>query len=268
MIRTSIVAYQSVLPISMEILLKIAIVGLIFLATWIISIILRNLVLKAKGKLSPSMSRQIRRLVTWITWFVGILIALSQIGLDITILLVSVALGAVVLAIALRHVLLNLVSYEVIKSYEPFKLGDWVQVGKYFGRVVDITWADTVLMTPDNETVYVPNSKITQNVIINKTTPGGTRIAIAIVISKALDLSEVEKMLLDIGLELKEELIPEFVPEVRVTNLNTQSVRLALLLRINNPAKGKLIASRVRKRAKERLDEIQQKAAGTRSHPE
>jgi small conductance mechanosensitive channel len=257
MIRTSIIVYQIAMPVSIELLLKIAIVGLIFLATWIISRILRSLVLKAKGKLSPSMSRRARRLVTWITWFVGILIALSQVGLDLTILLISVTLGAIVLAIALRHVLSNLVSYEVIKSYEPFKIGDWVQVGKFFGRVVDITWVDTVLMTPDNETVYVPNSKITQNIIINKTTPGGTRISITIVISRDLDLSEVEKTLLDIGSELKEELIPEFIPEVRVTNLNTQSVRLALLLRINNPAKSKLIASRVRKRAKERLDEIQ-----------
>jgi small conductance mechanosensitive channel len=206
------------------------------------------------------MSRQIRRLVTWITWFTGILIALSQIGLDPTILLTLIALSAIVLAIALRHVLSNLVSYGVIKTYEPFKLGDWVQVGKFFGRVVDITWTDTVLMTPDNETVHVPNSKITQNIVINKTTPGGTRIAISIVISRALDLSEVEKALLEIGSELKEELIPEFTPEVRVANLSNQSVRLALLLRINNPAKSRLIASRVRKRAKERLDEIQQKA--------
>jgi small conductance mechanosensitive channel len=257
MTRTPIIFFQIALSVTMELLLKIAIVGLILLATWIISRILRSLVSKAKGKLSQSMSRQIRRLVTWITWFIGILIALSQIGLDLTILLTLVALSAVVLAIALRNVLSNLVSYGVIKSYEPFKLGDWVQIGKFFGRVVDITWEDTVLMTPDNETVYVPNSKITRNIIVNKTTPGGTRIAISIVISRALDLSEVEKALLDIGSELKEELIPEFVPEVRVTNLSAQSVRLALLLRINNPAKGRLIASRVRKRAKERLDEIQ-----------
>ena len=259
MIKISIIVYQIILPVSFELLLKIAIVGLIFLATWIVSIILRSLVSKAKGKLSQSMSRQIRRLVTWITWFTGILIAFSQVGLDPTVLLTLVALGAIILAIALRHVLSNLVSYGVIKSYEPFKLGDWVQVGKFFGRVVDITWEDTVLMTPDNETVHIPNSKITQNIIVNKTTPGGTRIAISIVISRALDLSEVEKALLDIGSELKEELIPEFVPEVRVTNLSIQSVRLSLLLKINNPAKSRLIASMVRKRAKERLDEIQQK---------
>ena len=51
MIRIPIV-YQIVLPVTIELLLKIAIVGLIFLATWIISIILRSLVSKAKGKLS------------------------------------------------------------------------------------------------------------------------------------------------------------------------------------------------------------------------
>jgi small conductance mechanosensitive channel len=259
MIIISKIVYQIGVQVSTELLLKLAMVGLILLATWIISRILRSLVLKASGKLSPSISRQTRRIVTWVTWIIGILIALSQLGLDLTILLVAIILLGVVLAIALRHVLSNVVSYEVIKSYEPFKIGDWVQVGKYFGRVVDITWIDTVLMTPDNETVYVPNSKITQSIIINKSTPGGTRISVIIVISKVLDLSEVEKALLDIGSELKEELIPEFVPEVRVTSIDTKSVRLALLLRINNPAKGKLIASRVRKRAKERLDEIQQR---------
>lgn len=259
MIRISTIVHQVGVQVSTELLLKLSLVGLIFLSTWIISRILRSLVSKGSGRLSPSMSRQIRRIVTWVTWLIGILLALSQLGLDLTVLLVAAAISGIVLAIAFRNVLSNLVSYEVIKLYEPFKIGDWIQVSKYFGRVVDIAWIDTVLMTPDNETVYVPNSRITQSIIINKTTPGGTRISVTIVISKALDLSEVEKALLDIGSELKEELIPEFLPEVRVTNLNTQSVRLALLLKINNPAKGKLIASKVRKRAKERLDEIQQR---------
>ena len=116
-------------------------------------------------------------------------------------------------------------------------------------------------MTPDNEIVYVPNSKITQSVVTNKTAPGGTRISVTIVVDKTLNLSEVEKALLSIGNELKEELISDSEPEVRMTNLNTQSVKLALLLKINNPAKGKLIASEVRKKAKERFDEMQRKTS-------
>jgi small-conductance mechanosensitive channel len=116
-------------------------------------------------------------------------------------------------------------------------------------------------MTSDNEMVYIPNSKITQSIVINRTTPGGTRISVSLIVDKAVDLSDVEKTLLEIGAELSEELIPDSKPEVRVTDLNTHSIKLVLLLKINNPAKGKLIASEVRKKAKKRLDEIQRKTS-------
>ena len=255
------VTYQIAIPFTNDLLLRLAILGIILIITWITSRILGSFVSKALGKLSHSVAQQAKRIVTWLTWLIGILIGLSQLGLELTVLLVAVVLGGIIIAIAFRHVLLNLVSYEVIKSYNPFKIGDWIKVGKYFGRVIDITWMDTILMTPDNEIVYAPNSKITQSVVINKTAPGGTRISVTLVVDRALNISEVEKILLSIGNELKEELICDSVPEVRMTNLNTQSVKLALLLKINNPAKGKLIASEVRKRAKERLDEIQQKTS-------
>jgi len=100
-------------------------------------------------------------------------------------------------------------------------------------------------------------------VVTNKTTPGGTRISVTLIVDKTWNLSEVEKALLDIGNDLKEELISDSEPEVRMTNLNTQTVELALLLKINNPAKGKLIASEVRKKAKERFDEMQRKTSPT-----
>ena len=254
------VAYQISVPFSTDLLPRLAIVGIILIITWILSRILGGFISKALGKLSPNVAQQTRRIVTWLTWLVGILIALSQLGLEMTVLLVAVIMGGIIIAIAFRHVLSNLVSYEVIKSYNPFKIGDWIKVGKYFGRIIDVTWMDTILMTPDNEIVYVPNSKITQSVVTNKTAPGGTRISVNIVVDKTLNLSEVEKALLSIGNELKEELISDSEPEVRMTNLNTQTVELALLLKINNPAKGKLIASEVRKKAKERFDEMQRKA--------
>jgi hypothetical protein len=80
-------------------------------------------------------------------------------------------------------------------------------------------------------------------------------------VDRRLDLSEVEQTLLEIGAELNEELIPNSKPEVRVTSMDLRHVKLALLLRVNNPAKGKILASDVRKKAKKKLDEIQGKAA-------
>jgi small conductance mechanosensitive channel len=172
-----------------------------------------------------------------------------------------VTLGGIILAIALRDILSNLSASQVITSYKPFKVGDWIKVDKVFGRVSDINWMNTVLVTPDNEMVYIPNTKITQSIVVNQTTPGGTRISIPLVVDRALDLSEVEKVLLDIGSDLSEELIPDSKPEVRALGVDLHRVRIALLLRVNNPAKGKILASDVRKKAKKRLDELQGKTA-------
>ena len=240
----------------LEVLQKAAILGVILLITFILSRILGVSISRAVGRTSPNVTKQVRRFVSWFVWLMGILVGLNQVGLDLTILLVVVALTGVMLLLATRDILASVASHEAISAYSPFKVGDWIQVGKAFGRVIDITYMDTILMTPDNETVYIPNSRITQSIVINRTTPGGIRISVPIVIDRELDLSVVEKNLIDIGNELGEELAPDTKPEVRVTSVTEQSVRLALLLRINNPAKGRLISSEVRKRAKERLDKL------------
>lgn len=253
--------FFQIIQIPYELLLKLATVGVILIATLIVSRILGSFVSKAVGKLSPNVTRQARRIVIWLVWLIGILIGLDQLGLELNMLLVILTLGGIILVIALRDILSNAASREIITTYNLFKIGDWIQVGKCFGRVVDITWMVTILMTLDNEMVHIPNSKITKGIVINRTAPGETRISVSLTVDDTLDLSEIEKILLEIGTELSEELAPDSKPEVRVTNVNNRSIELALLLKINNPAKGKLIASEVRKRAKKRLDQIRRKTS-------
>jgi len=256
----SIISQISV-QVPIEFLWKLATLGLVLIATWIISIALRRFISKAIGKISKNVASQASRFATWLIWLIGILVGLHQLGLELTILLVILVLGGIIVAIALRDVMSNMASHEAITAYTPFKIGDWVQVGKCFGRVVDITWMDTILITPDNEMIYVPNSKMTKSIVINRTVPGGIRISVPLTVDKALDISLVEKSLLEIGTELSEELIPGSKPEVSITNINNSSIELALLLKINNPAKERLITSEVLKKAKRRLDEIQRKTS-------
>lgn len=247
---------QANIQIPYEFLLKLATVGVILIATWIVSKIMGSLISKAAGKLSLNVARQVRRIVTGLVWLIGILISLDQFGLELTILLVLLTLGGIALVISLRDILLNLASREVITTYSQFKIGDWIQVGKYSGRVVDITSMNTILMTSANETVHIPNSKITKNIVVNRTASGETRISVSLMVDDTLDLSEVERILLEIGTELKEELASDSKPEVRVTSVDNRCIKVALLLKIHNPSKGGLIASEVRKRAKMKLDEI------------
>lgn len=253
-VTPGILVFFQIPQVPYEFLMKLAIVGVILVATWIVTEILGRLVSKALGKLNPSVVRQVRRIVTWLIWLIGILIALDHLGLELTILLVFVTLAGIAILIAFRDMLSNVTSHEAITIYGLFKIGDWIQVGQHFGRVVDINWMDTVLMTPDNEMVYIPNSKLAKSIVTNRTASGETRISVPLTVDDTVDLSEVEGILLEIGSELGEELAPDSKPEVRVTNVSSHSIEVALLLKIINPAKGNLIASEVRKRAKTRLD--------------
>lgn len=251
---SSFASPQIAIQIPFEFLQRLAILGAILIATWVVARILGSFISETAGRFSPNIAREVRRFVTWLTWLIGILIGLDQLGLELTLLLMIVGLGGILLLIALRDILSNVASREAIITQNPFKIGDWIEVGKCFGRVVDITWMYTIVVTPDNETVHIPNSKIIRNVIINKTTPGGIRISVPITVDRTSDLSVVERTLLEIGAELSEELAPDSKPEVRVVNTNSHSIKLELLLKINNPAKGRFIASEIRKKAKQKLN--------------
>ncbi len=81
-------------------------------------------------------------------------------------------------------------------------------------------------------------------------------MSIPLTLDKTVNLSTVETILLDIGAELSDELVPDSKPEVRITDINEDSAKLALLLKINNPAKGSFIASEVRRKIKTFLDQV------------
>jgi small conductance mechanosensitive channel len=246
---------QVMLQIPSDIVLRLLVIFLIIVATWLISIILSSFVSRTFGRKNPDVARQTKRVVIWTTWLIGILLALGQLGLELTWLLAGVTIAAIVVIVASRDYLSNLAARETIHLYRKFKIGDWIQVGKIFGRVVDITWNDTVLSTPNNEVVYIPNSIIIRSMVINRTTQEGIRISVPLTIDNSVSFDEVEIALLRIGLELKEELVSESKPEVRLVGIYANTTKLELLLRINNPAKSRLVSSEVLKRIKKSLQE-------------
>lgn len=240
-----------------DILIKMALAGLILLVTWIVSKILGSTLFKATSRLGHQVAHQIKRAVSWTIGLIGILVCLQYLGLELTILVAILVLGGVALIVAFRDILLNMASREAITVYNPFKIGDWIQVDEYFGRVVDVNLMNTVLVTLDNEIVHIPNSKIVNSMLVNRTAPGEIRIHVPLTVDNTVDLSKVEEILIEIGNELKDDLAPDSKPEFRVIKIDDRSVQLEFLFKINNPAKSRLITSEVLKRAKNRLDGIQ-----------
>ena len=111
-----------------ELLERVALLIVILIVTWVSSLIVGKFISKATSRISPIRIQEVKHIVTYIIWFIGISIGLEQLGLELNLLFVIVGFVGVMLVIASRDVLLNFVSREIIIIYHPFKIGDWIQI--------------------------------------------------------------------------------------------------------------------------------------------
>ena len=86
-------------------------------------------------------------------------------------LLTTSAVGAVVVGFALQDTLGNAFAGLAIQSEKPFKIGNWIRVGEFEGRVAEVTWRATKLRTKTGNFVVVPNNEISKHAIVNFSEP-------------------------------------------------------------------------------------------------
>lgn len=95
-------------------------------------------------------------------------------GLPVSGLAATSGAMAVVFGLAIQNTLNDMFSGLVLSSTEPFKLGDWVNIGSLEGRVVESNWRATKLVNRLGNAVIVPNSIASKASIVNLNEPPGT----------------------------------------------------------------------------------------------
>jgi small-conductance mechanosensitive channel/CRP-like cAMP-binding protein len=86
-------------------------------------------------------------------------------------LITTSAVGAVVVGFALQDTLGNAFAGLAIQSEKPFRVGHWIRVGEFEGRVAEVTWRATKLRTKTGNFVIVPNNIIAKEAITNYSEP-------------------------------------------------------------------------------------------------
>jgi small-conductance mechanosensitive channel len=116
--------------------------------------------------------RIVRSLVAWVSTFVAAAFILrTEYRFNLESLFATSALLSVVLGFALQETLGNLLSGLTLNAEQPFEPGEWVSFGKYTGRVVDVGWRSTRLITVDEDEILVPNGLISREVVVNHMRP-------------------------------------------------------------------------------------------------
>lgn len=124
----------------------------------------------------------------------------SSFGLDAASVVAVLGSAGVAIGLAVQGSLSNLAGGVLILALKPFKVGDYIKEGysDKEGTVTEIQIFYTKLLTPDNQTVILPNGNLANNSLVNVTTQEARRMDISVGISYNADLKKAKEVLLQV----------------------------------------------------------------------
>ncbi len=177
----------------------------------------------SRVQLSELLTRMVISTTRNLIIVVGVLIALSQLGISLGPLLAGLGIAGFVIGFALQDSLSNFASGMMILLYRPFDVGDLVEAGTVSGRVDHMSLVNTTILTLDNQTLIVPNNKIWGDVIKNVTAQTIRRVDLVFGISYDDDIPKAEQIMEKV-LEEHDRVLDDPEPMVRVFELGDSSV--------------------------------------------
>lgn len=158
---------------------------------------------------------------------VGLLVGLSQIGVQMAPVLAGLGIAGFVVGFALQDTLSNFASGLMILVYRPFDVGDLIEVAGVSGVVEQMTLVSTSVLTLDNQKLLIPNNKIWNDVIRNVTAQERRRVDFMFGIGYGDDIDEASRVLREIA-ESTEHVDTEAEITIAVHELGESSVNLVV----------------------------------------
>ena len=180
-----------------------------------------------------------RKVVSIAILVVGILVALTQLGIEIGPLLAGLGIGGLAVALALQDTLSNLFAGIYMMVDRPVAVGDFVKLESgEEGFIEEIGWRNTKVRMWANNIVIIPNSKLSQSVVTNYFLP---RQEMSVYISCGVaydsDLEHVERVCIEVGKEVMERIAgsaTDWTPVVRYKEFADFSINFLVILRVTD----------------------------------
>lgn len=166
-------------------------------------------------------------LVRYLLFVIVLIAALGRVGVQTASVVAVIGAAGLAVGLALQGSLSNFAAGVLIVAFRPFKSGDYVEVGGVSGSVESIQVFSTVLTTPDNKMVVVPNSSVIGGPITNYSRHQTRRIDYVIGVSYKADLKKT-KVVLERVLAAEPRLLAEPEPTIGVVALADSSVNFVV----------------------------------------
>jgi small conductance mechanosensitive channel len=186
----------------------------------------------SRQEFDPSIASFIRSLIDITSMAVLIYLIIGILGITTTSLVALFASVGIALGMALSGTLQNFAGGVMILIFRPYKVGDYIEAQGQGGTVKEIQIFNTVIITVDNRTIYIPNGGLSTNVIINYNNQTSRRIEWVFGVAYGTEFEQVKQIIRDI-LYADVRILPDPAPDIVLKTLNQSSVDIQVRVWVN-----------------------------------
>ena len=199
-----------------------------FIGRWILRRIMKLVdVVMEHRKVDPSLQKFSHNTIRVIFTLILLLIVIQTLGVNVTSVIALFSAATLAIGMALSGTAQNFAGGVMVLLLKPYRVGDYISAQGQSGTVREIKLFSTVITTPDNQTIYVPNNTIAMAIINNYSTATERRVDWTIGISYGDDVDVARQTILDI-LNQDQRVLHTPEPVVFVSALADSSVNLTV----------------------------------------
>ncbi|MGH8495782.1 MAG: mechanosensitive ion channel family protein [Gammaproteobacteria bacterium] len=221
--------WNVLLPLAIEWGLKVlGALAILLIGRWIagaISRSVRQLVLR--NDIDAALASFLSRITYAVLLVTVVVVAIGTLGVSMASVLAIMGAAGLAVGLALQGSLSNFAAGVMLILFRPFKAGDYVEAAGVSGNVEDIQLFNTLLRTPDNREVTVPNAQITAEPITNYSARPTRRVDMVIGISYDDDIRKA-KEIIEATLAEDARVLTDPEPQIMVLELGESCVNIAV----------------------------------------
>jgi small conductance mechanosensitive channel len=179
----------------------------------------------------PLLSSFLAKILRTTLIVLGLLLAFNAMGLTGIAggLLAGAGVGAIVIGFAFQDIGSNFLGGIILAFNRPFNIGDTVEIGEHMGKVVALSLRTTQIKTFDGKDVYIPNSTMIQDELINFTIDGFLRMEFMVGVDYDEDVDRVQDIIAKAIIKVEGVLTNESKkPLILISELGTSTVNLSV----------------------------------------
>jgi small conductance mechanosensitive channel len=182
----------------------------------------------------PSLRSFVSSLVSILLKVMVYITALGMLGVEMTSFVAIMGAAGLAVGLALSGTLQNFAGGVMILLFKPYKVGDVIEAQGYVGSVKEIQIFVTILTTPDNKTVLIPNGPLATSALINYSTQPTRRVDWTISIAYGDDIDKAYEVINKL-IAADDRILKDPEPFVALSALADSSVNIAVRAWVNAP---------------------------------